>query len=174
MRGGWCRVWEEQRRAQRPSARGVARRTAGYSTVLSLCYWTNDRQRPPGPPIAQPWPCEFGNGVGTDLPQHSWPFTRHTSVSSQLSAHSHAVSLSLNSTVSALVIYITPHKLPQAPPAGSLSCYRTTVMSCHICNSQQTSYLCYIQREFIVWSNSSATTKTVLTCKEFIEHYWMR
>lgn len=116
-------------RAQRPSARGVARRTAGYSTVLSLCYWTNDRQRPPGPPIAQPWPCEFGNGVGTDLPQHSWPFTRHTSVSSQLSAHSHAVSLSLNSTVSALVIYITPHKLPQAPPAGSLSCYRTTVMS---------------------------------------------
>lgn len=35
--------YEEQRskrysRAQWPSARGVARRTAGYSTVLSLCY----------------------------------------------------------------------------------------------------------------------------------------
>lgn len=50
--------------------------------------------------------------------------TRGRSPDTPQSAHSHAVSLSLNSTV----IYIT-HKLPQAPPAGSLSSYRTTVMS---------------------------------------------
>lgn len=55
--------------------------------------------------------------------------TRGRSPDTPQSAHSHAVSLSLNSTVSALVIYITPHKLPQTPPAGSLSSYRTTVMS---------------------------------------------